>query len=73
MKNVNVCYTDEGEEYWRKIIDEGLKKGHYISVVHPNVREEDLQPYRLVMDDEIWGSSALYGERIKIYSLKKSF
>ena len=66
-------HSDNGETYWRKIIDEGLKKGHYISIVHPNGREEDLQPLRLVMDDEIWGRSTLYGERVKIYSLKKSF
>ena len=66
-------HADEGETYWRKIIKEGLEKGYHISIVHPNGREEDLQPYRLVMDDEIWGSSTLYGERVKIYSLKKSF
>ena len=69
----DVYQTNDGERCWRKLIKECLERGHYISIVHPNGREEDLQPYRLVMDDEIWGSSTLYGERIKIYSLKKSF
>ena len=68
------CYhSDDGEGYWRKIIKEGMEKGYHISILHPNGREEDLQPFRLVMDDEIWSSSTLYGERVKIYSLKKSF
>jgi hypothetical protein len=39
--------------------------------VHPNGREEDLNTIRLVMDDEIWGNSTLYGERVKIHSLNK--
>ena len=69
----DVYQTNDGERYWRKLIKECLERGHYISIVHPNGREEDLQPYRLVMDDEIWGSSTLYGEGVKIYSLKKSF
>jgi hypothetical protein len=64
-------HSDDGENYWRKIIEEGIKKGYYVSIVQPNGREEDLNPVRLIMDDEIWGSSTLYGERIKIYSLNE--
>ena len=68
----DVYQTNDGERCWRKLIKECLERGHYISIVHPNGREEDLQPHRLVMDDEIWGSSTLYGEQVKIHSLKKS-
>lgn len=68
----DVYHTDDGETCWRKLIKECSEKGHYISVVHPNGREEDLNPARLVMDDEVWGNSVLFGEQVKIYSLKKS-
>ena len=68
----DVYQTNDGERCWRKLIKECLERGHYISIVHPNGREEDLQPHRLVMDDEIWGNSVLFGEQVKIHSLKKS-
>ena len=62
--------SDDGERYWRKIIDEGFKKGHFITVIYDDGREADLQPYQLAMKDEIWGKNELfYSERVKIYSL----
>ena len=67
----DVYQSTDGEMCWRKLIEECSAKGHYISIIYPNGREEDLNPVRLIMDDEIWGSSTLYGERIKIYSLNK--
>ena len=69
----DVYHSDDGEVCWRKLIKECSEGGHYISVVHPNGREEDLNISRLVMDDEVWGNSVLFGEQVKIYSLKKSF
>ena len=68
----DVYQTNDGERCWRKLIKECSEKGHYISIVHPNGREEDLHPTRLIMDDEIWGNSVLFGEQVKIHSLKKS-
>ena len=65
-------HTDDGEGYWRKIIDEGFKRGHVIRIIYDDGREIDLQPYQLSMNDEIWGKSdPFYSERIKIYSLNK--
>jgi hypothetical protein len=67
----DVYQSTDGEMCWRKLIKECLAKGHYIAIIHPNGREENLNPVRLVMNDEIWSSSTLFGEQVKIYSLNK--
>ena len=58
-------HSDQGEDYWKKVIEQATKFGHKVTVITRDNKEFDIDDV-----DAYWGNGSSFSEyRIKIYKL----